>query len=246
MKSSTKDSRHVAVQEEFREQQLVKLDEFFLFNRVRIRRIIGTLLRNSWLQLLNPHLRSKRYLNLGCGGNLLRDFINLDYMWKPGIDLCWNITRSIPIPDHHLLGIFSEHVIEHFTWDFTCNQLLPECLRMLQPGGNIRIIVPDAALAIDLYAQAKQKGLVDKEFRESDPQAITPMMRVDDTFRQIFVKNGFGHKFAYDFQTLEFFLHRAGFVEIREESYMLGRDPMLLVDYRKRAHESLYVEATAP
>jgi hypothetical protein len=69
---------------------------------------------------------------------------------------------------------------------------------------------------------------------------------VYNTFRRIYEPLEVGHKFVYDFQTLEYFLHCVGFVDIRKESFMRGRDPSLLIDYPKRARESLYVEAAKP
>ena len=72
------------------------------------------------------------------------------------------------------------------------------------------------------------------------------MMLLNNTFRRIYASLQEGHKFAFDYQTLEYFLKNAGFVKIRQETYMQGSDEFLLVDYKKRAGESLYVEASKP
>jgi predicted SAM-dependent methyltransferase len=235
----------VARLERIREKQLVKNPSNSILGRVRVRRVIARSLRSNPLQLLWLD-RRKRLLNVGCGGNVLGDFVNVDYGWVRGQDLCWDITKRIPLPRHSMRGVFVEHALEHFTWDCVCNTLLPEFLRVLSPGGTIRISVPDAEKAVELYVEAKRQGLVDRPFRDASGRAVTPMMLLNNTFRQIYVPLAAGHEFAFDFQTLEFFLHRAGFVSVRREEYMSGRDDALLVDYKRRAEESLYVEASTP
>ena len=128
--------------------------------------------------------------------------------------------------------------------------LLPECFRVVKPGGTIRIVVPDAEMSLEQYQRAKLNGETEMPFRErytgTNRIPLTPMMRVNNTFRLLFEPLHVGHKFAYDFHTLEYFLHSVGFVDISKEAYMRGRDPVLLVDYKRRASESLYVEATKP
>jgi hypothetical protein len=46
-----------------------------------------------------------------------RKNINLDYHWRPGIDICCDITRGLPLPDTYVRGIFSEHCIEHISFE---------------------------------------------------------------------------------------------------------------------------------
>jgi predicted SAM-dependent methyltransferase len=214
-----------------------------IWNRIRVRKFISALLRNRRIQLVKRELKSKRYLNVGCGNNLLSDFINLDYMWTKNLDLCWDIRKGLPLRSNSLSGIFTEHALEHFEWRDIAQTVIPELFRVLKPGGVIRICVPDAEMAIDAYTQARRDGLVSKPFRNRDPHALTPLMNVTNTFRRLFESYESGHKFAWDYQTMEFFLDRAGFVEIERVSYMNGRNKDLLVDYQKRAKESLYVEA---
>ncbi len=44
------------------------------------------LLRGNRFQLLKNNLKSKQYLNVGCGNNLHKEFINLDYSYRPTYD----------------------------------------------------------------------------------------------------------------------------------------------------------------
>ncbi len=229
---------------------IYRLPDTHLFTRLRVRRLVGNLIRNSSLQTAFRNLSGKEYANLGAGGNILADFINVDYEWAAGMDLCWDIRKKLPIRSGSIKGVFSEHTLEHFVWGDALNHLLPEIYRILKPGGTVRISVPDAEKAVCQYSEAKSKGLTDKTWREpyngGERIPLTPMLNLNNTFRRIYEPLHVGHKFAYDFQTLEYFLHLTGFVDIRREEYMHGRDNFLLVDYMKRASESLYVEASKP
>jgi hypothetical protein len=68
--------------------------------------------RNSRRQLrsLDP---GARYLNAGCGPKPLSDFINLDWKWRPEIELCWDLTKALPLKSGSLDGVYSEHCLEH-------------------------------------------------------------------------------------------------------------------------------------
>jgi predicted SAM-dependent methyltransferase len=207
-----------------------------------IQLIYSTIIRGRRCQLRKNSLTSKRYLNVGCGGNLCENFINLDYQWAPNLDLCWDITKGIPLRDNSLQGIFTEHCLEHIPFEDTRNVLV-DFKRLLRPGGVLRIIVPDAELFVDAYFKMKaglKSSLSWTPGNSSCRDGITPMMMINGVF------NGFGHRFAYDYETLEMMLKSAKFVDIRKEHFRCGREGTLLIDYEKRAGESLYVEASKP
>ena len=200
--------------------------------RGKVRRVIGSLLRNRRFQLRGLE---KPFLNLGCGGNFFPDFIGLDYGWIPGLDLCWDLRRGIPFPDSCFEGIYSEHTFEHIPFDSFTKSLLPEIKRVLKPGGTLRIVVPDAELFCVEYARTRE-GRSGNFF---DPnESLTPMQRVNHVFRF----HG-EHQFAWDYETLAKVLREAGFGQIERTTHMRGRDARLLVDLERRAWESLYVEA---
>lgn len=217
-----------------------------ILDRHKVRTAIGYLLRNNPVQLLR--LPAADYVNLGCGGNVLKGFVNIDYRWRRGV-LCWDISKGVPLRSDSVSGVFTEHALEHFEWQFTLNTVLPEIRRILKPGGVVRISVPDAEMVIDEYLKARESGETSKVWdhphhEEANRLHLTPMGRVNNAFRRIYEPYVQGHKFLYDFQTLEHFLHLTGFTDVTKTAYMEGRDPRMLVDYKRRASESLYVEAT--
>lgn len=214
-----------------------------IWDYIRVRRMVGRFLRNRRLQLWTTPLHSKHYLNVGCGGGPHPDFINLDYGWIRGLDLCWDITKGLPIKEGFIRGIFTEHVLEHIPFE-DCGKILAEFRRVLEPGGTLRIIVPDAELYLDAYQRGKLGERINMpDGTPASPEGhfdVTPMMVINRIFR------GHGHQYAYDFRTLKMMLENAGFVGVEKATFGNGRDKCLLIDLARRAYESLYVEASVP
>lgn len=208
----------------------------------KVQALVAALIRNRRWLINDSRIRNKTYLDIGCGLNTHSHFINLDYCWHTGIDVCWDLTAPLPLKSQSLQGIFSEHCLEHLPLG-VADALLGECRRLLRKGGVLRLIVPDGQLYLENYAkyhaglrhieQPYQNNLVYKGIN-------TPILSVNDVFR------GHGHLFIYDFDMLRQLLEQHGFTEIKRESFGSGRDPALLLDTAHRAVESLYVEAAVP
>ena len=169
------------------------------------------------------------------------DFINIDYGWLPRLDLCWDITTGIPFDSNSIKGIYTEHCLEHINF-LPCQNVINDFFRLLQPGGVVRIIVPDAELYINLYIKSKNGETVtfpyvtDEEFETG----FFPIMAVNRVFRN------HGHLYYHYFDTISMMLRKAGFVDISKESFMKGRDRRMLMDSEERTVESLYVEEVKP
>lgn len=189
----------------------------------------------NWIAKINPlQWRSKRvknlkYINIGCGKNPKSHTINLNFEWYPFIDLTWDVTKSLPIPDASMKGVYSEHVIEHLPFD-TIPKIFADWKRILEPRGRLRIVVPDAELYLRIYI-----GDGGKIFPYHN-EGWTPMMHVNQVFR------GYEHLYAWDFETLKKQLEMSGFSNIQRVNYNQGTDPLLLIDSDDRKCESLYVE----
>jgi predicted SAM-dependent methyltransferase len=136
------------------------------------------------------------------------------------------------------VGVFSEHCLEHVTLA-AAKALLREVHRILQPGGVVRLAVPDAELYIDLYNQCKRGVDVTLPYatKSSKECGYGPLAALNRVFRE------HGHVYCYDFEELARSLTEAGFVKVARAAYREGRLPGLLVDSECRMPESLYVEA---
>ena len=96
----------------------------------KVRWVIGALARNQAALLDRARISGKEYLDIGCGPNVHDGFTNLDYDWHPKIDMCWDVTKGLPLPDRAVKGIFSEHCFEHLRFE-AIGFVLEECQRVL-------------------------------------------------------------------------------------------------------------------
>ena len=201
----------------------------------KVQTVISDLIRCKPAFIKRKRIEGLALLNVGCGPFPDKSFINLDYCWTPEIDICWDITRKpYPIESASMDGIYTEHCLEHIRFkDFEYN--MHEFFRLLKPGGNLRIIMPDGEIYLDIYQRRKNGEQIRMPHEET---YLTPMARINGIFRN------HGHQFIYDFDTVKKLLEKAGFKDIKKETYLHGRDKRLLIDTESRAIESLYVEAT--
>lgn len=199
----------------------------------KVRTFIASLRRGAEWQV-NAKLDSKNYLDIGCGHNAHKNFVNLDYEWLPNVDVVWDIVaKPFPFPDNRFDGIYTEHCLEHIPFE-ACQKNMHEFYRILKPGGRVRIIVPDGEIYATIYNRQKQGEDIKMPHEEG---YISPMARINGIFR------GHGHLFIYDFVTMQRMLEKCGFKNIKKLSYKQGANPDLLNDSAEREIESLYLEA---
>jgi predicted SAM-dependent methyltransferase len=208
----------------------------------KVMAIVSRWRRGKQAQINRGDLPSRKFLDIGCGPNGGKDFVNLDYDWKPGVDVIWDITQGLPFEAGRFEGIYTEHCLEHIPLEAT-DRLLAHCFRILKPGGVLRVIVPDGEIFIDGYRESTNNGN-SRTLPYADHHAYqgiyTPIMTVNRIFRE------HGHLFIYDFCTMRQLMERNGFESVKKEVFRNGRRTTLLRDSEHREHESLYVEASKP
>lgn len=183
------------------------------------------------------------FLNIGCGelGIDSENWFNLDGYPANGVDYCCNLRRRLPFADCCFQGIYSEHFFEHLYIE-DAKSFLSECIRILQPGGFIRLSVPDGELYLRNYFENKEWMLQQIDARgwmhEPERKLRTPMELVNDVFRQ-----KLQHQYCYDFETISLLLNEAGFKNISRVTFSSGGCKELQIDQEERRMESLYVEA---
>jgi predicted SAM-dependent methyltransferase len=200
------------------------------YHKVQI--AIGSVIRNH--QLFQRKAEPGAYVDIGCGPNLHAGYYHIDYAWRPGLDLCWDIIKGLPLATGSVGGIFTEHCVEHIPFSAFV-QLAAEFYRVLMAGRRVRIVVPDGALYFRRYLQG---GPMPYETEDKLACRIyTPIMSVNR------ILYDHGHRFIYDFQTMRAVLAAAGFEDIEHRRIGEGKDRRLLIDSVAREQESLYVEA---
>lgn len=92
--------------------------------------------------------------------------------------------------------------------------MLHECFRILKPHGKIRIATPDLHFLTELYNP--QKTELQERYISWAVDSFLPDIGI---YQDVFVINNFfrdwGHKFIYDFKTLQDVMSRVGFVNIK-------------------------------
>jgi predicted SAM-dependent methyltransferase len=168
-----------------------------------------------------------RKLQLGAGGNPYDGWLNTDvFEYRRRGDVVYLDAREpFPLPDSSFEVIFTEHMIEHLTYEegLAC---LRECRRVLQPDGRIRVSTPALERQIALFdeqlsdLQQRYIAWVTDSFIENAP-AFLPGFVVNNMFRN------FEHRFIYDEQTLRLALETAGFVDVEQHRVGHSNDPRL-------------------
>jgi SAM-dependent methyltransferase len=137
----------------------------------------------------------------------------------------YNLEYGIPLPDESADYAFASHFLEHLSKHHG-EQLMRETLRVLKPGGVVRIAIPDLAVSISAYEEGRKEEAMDGIFEDWE---------LGDFSR---------HRYMYDFDMLALLLSRAGFTRVSRCEYREGEVPDLeVLDNRPG---SLVVEAAKP
>lgn len=216
----------------------------------------------TWLRLTRRGIAS-RYVsardllvNVGCGSEGRAGWVNIDSSDGAAVDLVCDCRRALPLPSGSARGIFAEHFLEHLDYYEEAPRFLTECRRVLQPGGTLRIVVPDGSKYLQAYSSGGLESFAAfsplatlEPGGDIDPYSLgrpilpfrTKMEVVNFHFRQ----NG-QHRYSYDYETLAGLLEDCGFACVTEATFGVSRLAGLAIDQAARAQESLVVEATVP
>ena len=171
------------------------------------------------------------YLELGAGskkgGN---GWLTVDVI--PGCDIYYNLRKGIPFPDNSVNKIYSSHFFEHLSSEEII-LFLKECKRVLIPGGNFSICVPNAKIYIENYYN--NTILQEQDYFSYKP-AYNFYSMID--YVNYIAYMGGEHKHLFDEDNLLAILRFIGFDHVATRPF----DPNL--DLIKRHHLSIYAEAS--
>ena len=221
------------------------------------RRVVSRLTRGGAVE---RYLRTAgpRGLQLGTGHNPLPGWLNTDVqVFRRGHVEFLDATRPFPLPDGAFDYVYSEHQIEHIPLE-AGEHMLRECLRVLRPGGVVRIATPDlermAALA-SKELDEEQRHYVAYISGMLGLPAPDPARVINSMFRAFGPDEKTGHQFIYSYDFLADRLRAAGFGhvhrrELGESSHDalrgIERHTDVIGDERVVRYETLIVEATKP
>jgi ubiquinone/menaquinone biosynthesis C-methylase UbiE len=90
------------------------------------------------MKIIKPEFQK---LNIGCGWNKLKGFVNVDKAKEVQPDIVLDIENGLPFPDGSFTHIFSEHCLEHVrpdSWKF----VLDEIARVAKHGCLLDLKLP--------------------------------------------------------------------------------------------------------
>lgn len=151
-----------------------------------------------------------RCLEIGAGWNTRPGWLTTDLNPPPG-HACIKLdaTKTFEIPSESFDFIYSEHMIEHVSFEDGRN-MLEECNRVLKPSGVIRIVTP--SLGFLSRVMSSDRGMLEDRYRNWSVETWVPEAPqvTNALFLNNFVRN-WGHTFIYDRETLELVLRLSGF-----------------------------------
>lgn len=138
-------------------------------------------------------------LHLGCGKKILRGFTHIDISEFSHIDFVSSLGNLNFLPPSSVTEIYCSHALEYYD-QIEVLEVLKEWFRVLMPGGQVYIAVPDLKALIAIY-----------ELSGSIENILGPL------FGRWATDTGYiYHKTAWDFQSLGNTLSGIGFNLVRE------------------------------
>lgn len=141
-------------------------------------------------------------LHLGCWKRYLPGFVHVDLCDLPHIDHRHSVDTLPMFGDNVAELIYASHVLEYFD-RLEAARVLTEWRRVLQPGGTLRVAVPDFPALVKVYEQTGELARI-----------LGPLfgrMEVANSNPPLVIY----HKTVYDFASLQALLEQVGFVRVR-------------------------------
>ena len=165
-----------------------------------------------------------KILHVGCGGSPLPDLwkgweeIRFDADPQCGADLIGDML-DIPMDDDSVDAVYTSHTLEHVTYHDGV-RALREFRRVLKPGGQVWVIVPNVLAAAELIAK---EGLYAKVY----DAPCGPVHAADMLWGHQGLIEGekgerayrFAHRFGYTADTLTASLKLAGFNNVKSDAF---------------------------
>ena len=143
-------------------------------------------------------------LNLGCGHRFHPAWVNVDIAPAAPEVTRWDVVRGIPFPDRHFDVVYHSHMIEHLRRS-DVPAFLRDCIRVLKPGGIMRVATPDLERLCNVYLDRLRASnaadhewmvieLLDQTVRETSGGAMLDYLRQQPLANEEFVLERIGEE----------------------------------------------------
>ena len=143
-----------------------------------------------------------RWVEIGGGEAKDVHHPNIDRNAGPNVNIMLDMeTAPLPFHDGHATWIKAIHSLQHLSRD-GCRRVLRECWRVLEPGGQLYIMINDMAfLAERMVEDGVREEWLNSVFHDPTDTA------------------GGWHRWGYDFKSMKEELEAAGFVDVTHQSW---------------------------
>ncbi len=168
-------------------------------------------------------------LNIGCHKRYLNGWINADIRKVKPLDIVLDARYNLPFKNNSLDFIYSEHFIEHLTYE-EGEFFFKECHRTLKPSGIVRT----ATICLDGMIQKYNNSWDDQNWLKNYPEIKTSGQMLNACFYKWHHKHVYNILDLLKIQTVFHSKHR----------YSIGdSDTSFLKDLEHRAESLLITEA---
>lgn len=183
-------------------------------------------------------------IELGAWTTQRAGWVSTDVHWRG--DCYLDATRTWPIKSNSVELVYADNVIEHLT--FAQNQVvLRECLRVLKPGGRIRLVTPDIGELAQIYVRGLEAS---RNLRSELRQEGYEVHHQVDVLRFAFQDDGHATGYLWDEAALRVELNSAGFTDITvHEAGRSNRSDLCDLESRVGnpvADACIHIEASKP
>lgn len=154
-----------------------------------------------------------KLLNLGCGNQFSTDLVwtNIDMVSSNKNVLAHDLKKGIPFPNASFDLVYHSHVLEHIPKS-EADTFITECIRVLKPGGILRIVVPDLEQIALNYLRLLNSGMMDINSSKNAADYDWIMIEMYD---QVVRNNSGGEMMKYilnkNITNKDFIIQRLGF-----------------------------------
>jgi predicted SAM-dependent methyltransferase len=150
-----------------------------------------------------------RRIHVGCGPLSLEGWTNVDVRPFKSVDFVLDVTGDWPWTD--LEYIYGEHFIEHLDLEDAV-RFLVQAGNSLQPEGILRLTTPNLAWVMATHYRKSEEARKDN---------LVSTLATNRAF------HGWGHKFLYDRDMVEYIITQLNFAELAFFSYGESHEPAL-------------------
>lgn len=174
-----------------------------------------------------------RRLQFGCGAFPAPGWLNTNLEPGPGVDLCADIRNGLPLPSDSMRYIASMHALVELPY-LAVVPALRELRRVLEPGGVLRLGLPDLDRAIAAYVAGDRAYFT---IPDHESPSVAGKFVVQMTWYGT-------NLMMFTAGLTRELLERAGFGAVREVAYRETASPFPeIVELDNRPRESFFVEA---